>query len=929
MRLFALSLVAALTYGSIASGDPIQVAEVQRTTPVQFDQEILPILRQSCLACHSDSERNGGLVLETPQAMLAGGDSGPALVAGKGAESLLLKLAAHQEESFMPPPDNDVNAPVLKPQELGLIRLWIDQGARGGETATPAAPWKWEPLAGSLGPAYAVAIKPDGRQIAVTLANQLYVYDAASGQRLAQLQDSALDPATAHRDLSKTLAWSSDGTLLASGGYREVKLWRQPHEARLATLPTGSAATAIAVSPDQKWLAIAAADHTIQLWNAATAEPGPKMTGHDKQVTALRFTADGQRLVSASLDGTIRIWLREDGAAVGMLQSPTPVHALELVATAKPSNEQASPPQLIVTGGADKLLRTWKLPETPSPESASDAEPADVATSEIAAHDDTITALVAAPDQPMQVYSGSLDGKIRRWNLTPMKQMAQWDHGAPVLDIDVRADGKRLASVSENHTAKLWDASGKQIAELKGDLLKQRNAARLQRDLQAARQRVTILTQRVAAAEQDLTTRTEAQKTTDEDLQAANEEVAKKKLALDQAQPETPTDKDAATDKAAPADNAEKVDHQQAYRDAEMAQKLAQQKQTAAITATQATQKLLADAKQSVAAAETNVQQLQARLDAANQQAAASERPLRSVRFAPEGKTVVTAGDFPSVQTWDAETGVPIEAFTEQAAALYPLEFLDNQRLISAAGDAEAVIWNLNPQWRLLRTIGSTEQADLISHRVTSLDFNSDVSLLLVGSGAPSRSGELGLFRVADGTQLHHLPKAHTDVVYAAKFSPDGTQFLSAGADKYLRIWDVKTEKLLRQFEGHTDYALGVAWKGDAQTIASASADQTLKVWNVESTDQQRTITGYGKDITALKYVGETDQVISSCGDGTVRLQTSANGKTIRNFAAGIWLHCVDVTADGTLVVACSDDGRLFVWDGASGKQLHAITVGQ
>ncbi|UUO08858.1 hypothetical protein M4951_11200 [Blastopirellula sp. J2-11] len=928
MRLLALPIVAALAYGSIAFGEPIPVAELKRTTPVQFEQEILPIFRQSCLACHSDSERNGGLVLETPQAMLAGGDSGPAIVAGKGAESLLLQLAAHQEESFMPPPDNDVNAPTLKSQELGLIRLWIDQGARGGETVTPAAPWKWEQLAGSLGPAYAVALSPDGRQIAVTRANQLYVYDAASGQLLAQLQDSTLDPPTAHRDLSKTLTWSSDGTLLASGGYREVKLWQKPHEARLTTLPTGSASTALAVSPDRKLLAIAGADHTIQLWNAATAEPGQKLTGHAERISTLRFTADGQRLVSASLDGTIQIWRCQDGAAAGVLQSPTPVHAMELVATAQPTQEQANPPQLLVTGGADKLLRTWKLPETPSSESASGDEPAQ-AISEFAAHDHTITALVAAPDQPMQLFSASLDGKIRRWNLTSMKQIGQWDHGGPVLDIDVRADGKRIASVSENKTAKLWDASGKQIAELKGDLLKQREAARLQHDLNAASQRVTLLKQRVAAAEQDLTTRTEAQKTTDEDLQAANDEVAKKKMAFDQAKPDEPTDKEAAPDKAAPTDTAEKVDHQQALLDAEMAQKLAQQKQTAAITATQQTQDLLAAAKQSVSEAEANVQQMQARFDAAKQQSTESERPLRSVRFSPDGQTIATAGDFPSVQRWNAETGAPLEAFTEQTAALYPLAFLDDKRLVSAAGDQEAVLWNLNPPWRLLRTIGSAEQADFISHRVTSLDFNSDASLLLVGSGAPSRSGEIGLFRVADGSQLHHLPKAHADVVYAAKFSPDGTQFLSAAADKYLRIWDVKTEKMLRQFEGHTDYALGVAWKGDAQTIASASADQTLKVWNVESTDQQRTITGFGKDITALKYVGETDQLISSCGDGTVRLQTGANGKTVRNFAAGIWLHCVDVTADGQLVVACSDDGRLFVWDGGNGKQLHAISVGQ
>ena len=51
-------------------------------------------------------------MLETPQTILKGGDSGPAVVAGKSAESLLLKAAAHLEEPFMPPADN-TSAPWL------------------------------------------------------------------------------------------------------------------------------------------------------------------------------------------------------------------------------------------------------------------------------------------------------------------------------------------------------------------------------------------------------------------------------------------------------------------------------------------------------------------------------------------------------------------------------------------------------------------------------------------------------------------------------------------------------------------------------------------------------------------------------------------------------------------------------------------------
>jgi len=53
------------------------------------------------------------------------------VVPGKSGESRLLKLAAQQDDPVMPPPDNKAGAKSLAPQELGLIRLWIDQGAKG------------------------------------------------------------------------------------------------------------------------------------------------------------------------------------------------------------------------------------------------------------------------------------------------------------------------------------------------------------------------------------------------------------------------------------------------------------------------------------------------------------------------------------------------------------------------------------------------------------------------------------------------------------------------------------------------------------------------------------------------------------------------------------------------------------------------------
>src|SRR5690242_6428273 len=165
MRLRFIAAVAAIAAAngiSPSTAASIDIAEIKRDDDVDFEKEVLPIFRRNCLACHSATEAQSDLVLESPQTILKGGSEGPAAVANKSAESLLLKLAAKQKEPHMPPPDNDVKAKALTPEELGLIKLWIDQGAKG-EVKGAAAQIAWQPLPSGINPIYAVAIDAGGQ----------------------------------------------------------------------------------------------------------------------------------------------------------------------------------------------------------------------------------------------------------------------------------------------------------------------------------------------------------------------------------------------------------------------------------------------------------------------------------------------------------------------------------------------------------------------------------------------------------------------------------------------------------------------------------------------------------------------------------------------------------------------------------------------
>src|SRR6266545_7587402 len=92
---------------------------------VDFAKEIKPIFEASCIKCHGRGRIKGDLSIENRETLLKGGESGPALVPGNSAESHLIELVAGLDpDSVMPQKGKR-----MKPEQIGLLRAWIDQGA--------------------------------------------------------------------------------------------------------------------------------------------------------------------------------------------------------------------------------------------------------------------------------------------------------------------------------------------------------------------------------------------------------------------------------------------------------------------------------------------------------------------------------------------------------------------------------------------------------------------------------------------------------------------------------------------------------------------------------------------------------------------------------------------------------------------------------
>ncbi|KAF0180067.1 MAG: colicin uptake protein [Limisphaerales bacterium] len=114
--------------------------------PVDYAKDIKPLLRERCYACHGALKQNNGLRLDTADLMKRGGKHGPAIVARKPGQSLLLTKVSATDLAERMPPEGDA----LKPEQIELLRRWIAAGAPAPRDEkpepSPSDHWAFKPV---------------------------------------------------------------------------------------------------------------------------------------------------------------------------------------------------------------------------------------------------------------------------------------------------------------------------------------------------------------------------------------------------------------------------------------------------------------------------------------------------------------------------------------------------------------------------------------------------------------------------------------------------------------------------------------------------------------------------------------------------------------------------------------------------------------
>ena len=129
-KLALVTLAATFSFAVVASAEDAKLPAASTKTGVTYATDIKPIFDATCVKCHDSAKRpKAGLALDSLEGALKGSKDGKVIIPKDSAKSDLVLSVAHvgDPDTFMP---KGKGAKKLTDEQIGLIRAWIDQGAK-------------------------------------------------------------------------------------------------------------------------------------------------------------------------------------------------------------------------------------------------------------------------------------------------------------------------------------------------------------------------------------------------------------------------------------------------------------------------------------------------------------------------------------------------------------------------------------------------------------------------------------------------------------------------------------------------------------------------------------------------------------------------------------------------------------------------------
>jgi WD40 repeat protein len=891
-----------------------------------YFRDVYPFLRGNCVACHNKTTTKAGLNMETPGLLRKGGESGPAAIPGKGAQSLVVRFAKHLEDEVMPPKNNKSGAVDLTAAEIEVLRTWIDEGAK--DSSQQARTVEFRGIAKGISPIYSVALLDEGRTVVCSRANELHLYDLTTRSFVGAVGEGNRP---AHRSSIQSVACSPDGNWMASAGFREVKLWKRQEAAdtRWNPDPAFGLKIAIGLNAEREIVGTSGAGDLLVI-EAGSGKEKRRHPGVLVGAKSLEPSPDGALVWVGWETGKGGVWSLRDAAWVG---TPDFIEG----GLARWSADSLH----VASLGPDKSVRIWKRPQAGVADWTKTSEWSSVSTLSDLAWD----------AEGRRVLGVGEDGKARIWTVADGK-MAREFAVAGAATAAFSRDGKRFAAAGTDGTTRVLEVdSGKVAHELRVD---REAAKRIEKaELESGRLGLDVghFTKEIARLEGENKALDELSKKANQTIESAKKTIPEKQKAVPPAQQSRETaqmelERVQALVKAAPngmPDAALKKQEKEAHDKLAAALKT----ENTAVFAVTAAEHQVSDANAEIARIQTSkaandktLAENNARLKESKETHSKAqeklsalkktpiEKPYRSlcVRFSPDDQKLAVLGSDGRFREWSLGTGFSTASGVVSDGTLQSgrITYRADGRIVAVGPTGSVFEAAPRAGWVLARTLGG-EKGEVFADRVNSVRFSPDSKTLAAGGGEPSRAGDISLWEVSTGRLLHNWKERHGDAVLCLDFSPDGHWLASGASDKLAKVTEVATGNQLHVFEGHTHHVLGVAFRADTRVLATAGGDGVVLIWDTGRGERKKKIEGWSKEVTSIQYIGNTQELLTAAGDNQIRIVTD-EGVQVRAIAKlPDFMQSAASSPSLVQLVGGGEDSVLRVWDGTNGKEMASF----
>ena len=588
---------------------------------------------------------------------------------------------------------------------------------------------------------------------------------------------------------------------------------------------------------------------------------------HSGWVNSAEFNGDGTMVVSASNDGTVKLW----DVTTGEL-----LHSLEAHSSRVTSAEFNGDGTMVVWASLDGIVKLW------------DATTGELLHS-LEAHSGGVISAKFNRDGT-RVVSASSDGTVKLWDATTGELLHSLEaHSGEVWTAEFNGDGTKVVSASNDRTVKLWDATtGELLQSLEAHLGWWVESAEFNGD-----------STMVVSASGDGTVKLWDVETGEllHALEAHSKWVTSAAF-----------NGDGTMVVSASGDGTVKL------WDVETGELLhSLEAHSGGVTSAEfngdGTRVVSASDDGTVKLWDVGTGELLHSLEAHSSR-------VYSAEFNGDGTSVVSASGDGTVKLWDVSSEL-LHSLEAHSGSVWRAEFNEDGTMVVSASWDRIKLWDV--------TTGELLHAlEAHSGPVTSAEFNGDGTMVV----SASEDGTVKLWDVETGELLHSL-EAHSGSVWRAEFNEDGTMVVSASLDGTVKLWDVGTGELLHSLEAHSGWVWRAEFNGDGTRLVSASGDGTVKLWDVNSGELLQSFESQSDWVNSAEFEGNAMRLFSPGfldGDGKVELIDTVSGERLQSFDAHEdRVYSAEFNGDGTRMVSASEDGTVKIWDISSGKLLYSF----